>query len=766
MKLRHKLAGLSAVPFLGFIAFATWAIQSSWTTLDAERSASEIARDTQLLHDCLEKLARERVLAAFYLDAPSKESREKYESQLAQTNEALQRLSNHYSVSGGEAGVDAVRNVAAELQVQQRLILGGDTSMASAAGAYDQAQAPLQRLSHASQRQVRDALSATQQQAAAALIDCQLAASHEAVLLTNVIRERQYADKHLRRWHRLQAAQEIGLQIAKRLAAPNGQSLALLSDEETPGHRQWSAVRTAMQPVASGRFAPPNPAKINREALEWIQELATARSQIESDWLHGVAHRLNTARRAFYSQLICGLLLVGLSIAVARRFARRHVELPLEQLARFAKQLASGDLNAASAAVAKDEIGAVSRQLVQLRDTLRLLHEEVFRHVDKTESGDLSVRCRTDHLPQAYGDIAQGLNRLTQVLTRNDVLMLEILRRVSDGDFGSRVEGQFAGDFAAMQSSLNQALDRISDMLVMVRDNNRQAHQASDRVREQGDLIARNANEQAAALVQVASSLEEMTAMTRQSAESAASAKEVADSTRTASLRGAEQVRELVSAINRIKEVGDQQAAILKTIDDIAFQTNLLALNAAVEAARAGEAGKGFAVVADEVRNLALRTTEAATRTATMTEQTISETAGGVSLASEVTEILEEICSWAERSSQCVNAIAVASQEQAQGIEQINVAVSQLDSALQDSSHQCEETSAEASRMRQLVAEIDQMLGEFRFNDDQSPAENIASPSGETQTSKAPPASAINLATAQKTAAELIPFDSADFADF
>ncbi len=418
----------------------------------------------------------------------------------------------------------------------------------------------------------------------------------------------------------------------------------------------------------------------------------------------------------------------------------------------------------------------------KVRTVLEGLHREVAMQTEKVSCGELGYRCDTTRFEGFYGQLAGAMNHLTESLTTINTQIMQVVDSVGNGDLTQRLEGNYSGDYAAIQDALNGALDRITKTLGSVLVTNRDAYRTSDKVEKYSQMIARNATEQAAALVEIASSLEEMTAMTRQSADSARVAKDVSESTRESSNRGAKQVRELVLAIERIKKVGDEQTTILKTIDDIAFQTNLLALNAAVEAARAGEAGKGFAVVADEVRNLALRSAEAANTTARMTEQSLSETAVGVNLANEVSQILTEICTWAERSSECVKEIASASSEQAQGIEQISCSVTQLDSALQESAAESGETSEEAVRMRVRLSELDYLLAAFNIGefDHQADANatagtSHANPEASRSAEKAP--SKASSRTATRTASnprailkrapdQLIPFDSKDFADF
>jgi methyl-accepting chemotaxis protein len=174
----------------------------------------------------------------------------------------------------------------------------------------------------------------------------------------------------------------------------------------------------------------------------------------------------------------------------------------------------------------------------------------------------------------------------------------------------------------------------------------------------------------------------------------------------------------MAGAIVEITKTSEETGKIIKTIDEIAFQTNLLALNAAVEAARAGVAGAGFAVVANEVRNLALRAAEAARNTNGLIENTINAVKQGSQLTSETQEAFRENVEVAVKVSQLIDEIASASQEQAQGIAQINGAVSEMDKVTQKSAANAEESAAvseeltaQASQMKSAIADLAVVIG-------------------------------------------------------
>jgi len=245
-----------------------------------------------------------------------------------------------------------------------------------------------------------------------------------------------------------------------------------------------------------------------------------------------------------------------------------------------------------------------------------------------------------------------------------------------------------------------------------------QVSSAASQVSSASQSLAEGSSEQAASIEETTSSLEEMSSMTKQNAGNAQQANGLMGQTKEAVATGRDAMGRLSTAIEEIKSSSDETAKIVKTIDEIAFQTNLLALNAAVEAARAGEAGKGFAVVAEEVRNLAQRAGEAAGNTSQLIEGSVANADRGVDVASETTKAFESITSASEKANGLVAEIAAASNEQAQGIDQITTAVTQMDSVTQqnaanaeESASASEEMSAQAEQLTAMVQRLTAMVG-------------------------------------------------------
>lgn len=229
---------------------------------------------------------------------------------------------------------------------------------------------------------------------------------------------------------------------------------------------------------------------------------------------------------------------------------------------------------------------------------------------------------------------------------------------------------------------------------------------ASEQVSANSEVLARDASEQAASIEETSSSLEEVNAMTEKNAQNAENAKKLASEARIAAESGAESMKDMITAMEDIKESSDNIANIIKTIDEIAFQTNILALNAAVEAARAGESGAGFAVVADEVRSLAHRSAEAASITAQKIENSVQKSERGVEINQRVAKNLETIVSHTQKMDEIVAEISDASAEQNRGVGLIQTAITQMDGVTQRNAAGAEET---ASSCRVLLEQSSSM---------------------------------------------------------
>jgi methyl-accepting chemotaxis protein len=266
------------------------------------------------------------------------------------------------------------------------------------------------------------------------------------------------------------------------------------------------------------------------------------------------------------------------------------------------------------------------------------------------------------------------------------------------------------GVFIISRRSIAKPINHVIEAL---NEASGQVTSASAQVSSASHQLAEGAGNQASSLEETSSALEEMSAMTRQNADNATQADNLMKEANMVVTKANESMHGLNTSMEEILKASEEISEIVKAIDEIAFQTNLLALNAAVEAARAGEAGVSFAVVADEVRNLATRAAHSAKNTADLIEGTEKKVKDGAKLVTTTNEAFNEVVTSAAKVGELVGEIASASNEQAQGIEQVNRAIVEMDKVTQqnaanaeDSASSSEEMNAQAEKMKGVVEDL------------------------------------------------------------
>ncbi len=319
--------------------------------------------------------------------------------------------------------------------------------------------------------------------------------------------------------------------------------------------------------------------------------------------------------------------------------------------------------------------------------------------------------------------------------------------------------------------SITKPINRVIEGLSEGSD---QVTAASGEVSSSSQLLAEGSSEQAASLEETSASLEEISSMTKQNADSSTQADDLMKDANMVVDKANGSMVKLNTSMDEISKASEETSKIIKTIDEIAFQTNLLALNAAVEAARAGEAGAGFAVVADEVRNLAMRAADAAKNTADLIEGTVKKVTEGSDLVKTTNEAFSEVASSTGKVGELVGEIAAASNEQANGIEQVNKAVVEMDKVTQsnaanaeESAAASEEMNAQAEQMKGFVNELMSLVGGMEHEGGNgraaAPMKSVKSPARAVLPNKS---TALAVRKSEVRPDQVIPMDDDDFADF
>jgi methyl-accepting chemotaxis protein len=390
--------------------------------------------------------------------------------------------------------------------------------------------------------------------------------------------------------------------------------------------------------------------------------------------------------------------------------------LPIGEGNRVLAQVSIGNLNERVEIACKGDHEKMKNAINDTAAAIRKLVEEMNRLSKASSDGMLSTRGKPEQFKGSYADVVIGVNTMLDAILMPINEAAEVLEKVAARDMAARVKGDYKGDHAKIKVSLNTAVENLDTALSQVAEATEQVSSGSQQIASGSQSLAQGTNEQASSLEEVSSSLEEMSSMTKQNADSANQAKNLAVEANSNANSGTQAMTQMSTSINKIKESSDQTAKIVKTIDEIAMQTNLLALNAAVEAARAGEAGRGFAVVAEEVRNLAQRSAQAAKNTADMISESVKNADEGVKIATEVSKSFEAITVSVKKVNDLIAEIAAASGEQSQGIDQVNTAVAQMDKVTQQNAANSEESASAAEEMSSQAEELQSMIAQFSLS--------------------------------------------------
>ena len=304
---------------------------------------------------------------------------------------------------------------------------------------------------------------------------------------------------------------------------------------------------------------------------------------------------------------------------------------------------------------------------------------------------DSVIKKLADHNEEVAGEINTQNDKYAQ--TANIILLLTIF-----GGLGVLISlGLMISNM--ITRPIKQAIDGLNV-------DTEEVSAAASQVAAASQALAEGASEQAAAIQETSATLEETSSMVHQNRENTQQAAILAKQAKQYAEKSNDEMHKMSQSMSELKNSSNEIAKIIKVIDEIAFQTNILSLNAAVEAARAGDAGKGFAVVAEEVRNLAQRSAQAAKDTTVIIESNIDLSDSSVNIAKAVRESVESIGEQAAKVSDLLEEISVATNEQAQGVEQIHKAVSQMEIALQSNAATADESASASSSLQEQATNV------------------------------------------------------------
>jgi methyl-accepting chemotaxis protein len=340
---------------------------------------------------------------------------------------------------------------------------------------------------------------------------------------------------------------------------------------------------------------------------------------------------------------------------------------------------------------------------------------EVGSIVQAAADGDFSRRIAMEGKDGFFRLLGGSINQLLETSGNGLNEVARVLTALAQGNLTQQMSGDFKGTFGKLKDDANSTIAQLTDIVGQIKQASDLIGTAAGEIAAGNNDLSARTEQQAASLEETASSMEELTSTVKQNAENARQANQLAIGASDIAVKGGKVVSEVVTTMSAINDSSKKIVDIISVIDGIAFQTNILALNAAVEAARAGEQGRGFAVVAAEVRSLAQRSAAAAKEIKSLIGDSVEKVGNGSKLVEQAGKTMDEIVTSVKRVTDIMAEITAASQEQSQGIEQVNQTITQMDEVTQQNAALVEEATASARALEEQAGGLAQSVSRFNL---------------------------------------------------
>lgn len=392
----------------------------------------------------------------------------------------------------------------------------------------------------------------------------------------------------------------------------------------------------------------------------------------QSGWTIGYVYPNSIIMKNLTRQIVWNMIVfvitLCVSITIVVRILRKKL-LPIQELAKVAQDLENGHLDVTLDVKSNDEIGRLA----------------------------IAFHNTTNYLQNIISEISY------------------MLTQISMGNLNVNTQCEYRGDFIGIQKALQHITSNLNQVIGGIDVAANQVLNGANQVSDHAQMLSQGAVEQAGQIETLVQGMEEVQQAVNNNVKRCESAGEATSKVASKLEESNEYMEDMMRAMDKISNASNEIGKIIKTIQDIAFQTNILALNASIEAARAGQAGKGFAVVADEVGDLATKSAEAAKNTTVMIENSIKMVEEGTAVANETANSLVQAVEVIKEVVKETQEIAILSNEQAREINQISSGIAEISSVVQLNSASSEESAETSKKLSEQAHNMKELLNKFNM---------------------------------------------------
>ena len=331
------------------------------------------------------------------------------------------------------------------------------------------------------------------------------------------------------------------------------------------------------------------------------------------------------------------------------------------------------------------------------------------------EQGDLSTDFPVVDSQDEIKDMTETATEMAASLKSIIYDCNYILGEMSKGNYGitSKAKEKYVGEYSGLINAMRNLRDLMIETLQQISDASEQVNAGSNNLAQAAQSLAEGSTDQSAAVQELQATIANITSGVEKSSAKTEDSYQEANKYATEADQSRVEMEAMMTAMSRINETSQKIGNIISDIEDIASQTNLLSLNASIEAARAGDAGKGFAVVADQIRKLAEQSTQSAVDTRQLIESSLAEVEEGNKAAQRAADSIESVVDGIKSIAETSQELSQISQEQATAMEQAEQGINQISEVVQSNSATAEETSATSEELSAQATSLNELISRF-----------------------------------------------------